>query len=81
MAGSQRFAELWASGAVGAHREDHKIVQHPATGPIAVDCDVLTDGDAERKIVVLTAAPDTEDETKSRLAVVSGVYDPAHSWR
>jgi hypothetical protein len=46
-----------------------------------VDCDVLTDGDAERKIVVLTAAPDTEDETKFRLAVVSGVYDPAHSWR
>jgi MmyB-like transcription regulator ligand binding domain len=77
--GSQRFAELWASGAVGAHREDHKIVQHPATGPIAVDCDVLTDGDAERKIVVLTAAPDTEDETKFRLAVVSRVYDPAHS--
>ncbi len=75
MAGSERFAELWASGAVGAHREHHKIVQHPATGPIAVDCDVLTDGDAERKIVVLTAAPDTEDETKFRLAVVSGIYD------
>ena len=77
--GSQSFAELWASGAVGAHREDHKIVQHPATGPIAVDCDVLTDGDAERKIVVLTAARDTEDETRFRLAVVSGMYDPARS--
>jgi transcriptional regulator with XRE-family HTH domain len=77
-AGSPRFAELWASGAVGAHREDHKIVQHPAVGPIAVDCDVLTDGDAERKIVVLTAAPDTEDDTKFRLAVVSGAYDPAY---
>jgi transcriptional regulator with XRE-family HTH domain len=74
--GNQRFAQLWASGAVGAHREDHKIVQHPAVGPIAVDCDVLTASDAERKIVVLTAAPDTEDETKFRLAVVSGVYDP-----
>jgi transcriptional regulator with XRE-family HTH domain len=77
-AGSPRFAELWASGAVGAHREDHKIVQHPAVGPIAVDCDVLTDGDAERKIVVLTAAPDSEDEGKFRLAVVSGTYDPAY---
>jgi hypothetical protein len=43
------------------------------------DCDVLTDGDAEHKIVVLTVAPDTEDETKFRLAVVSGVYDPGHS--
>jgi transcriptional regulator with XRE-family HTH domain len=72
-AGSERFAELWACGAVGAHREDHKIVEHPAVGPIAVDCDVITDGDAERKIVILTAAPDTEDETKLRLAVLSGV--------
>lgn len=77
-AGSPRFAELWASGAVGAHREDHKIVEHPAAGAIAVDCDVLTDGDAERKIVVLSAAPHTEDETKFRLAVVSGVYEPAN---
>ena len=31
-AGNARFAVLWASGAVGAHREDHKIVQHPASG-------------------------------------------------
>src|SRR5450631_3643926 len=45
--GDQRFAELWACGAVRAHREVHKIVEHPAVGPITVDCDVLTDGDAE----------------------------------
>ena len=74
--GNRRFAELWASGAVGAHREDHKIVDHPTVGPITVDCDVMIDGDAERKIVVLTAAPDTEDDTKLRLAVLSGVPDP-----
>lgn len=77
--GNERFAALWASGAVSAHREDHKTVQHPTVGPIAVDCDVLTDGDAERKIVVLTAAPDTEDDTKFQLAAVTGTYDPAHS--
>lgn len=65
-AGNARFAELWAAGAVGAHREDHKIVEHPAVGPVAVDCDVLTDGDL--KIVILTAAPDSEDETRLRLA-------------
>jgi transcriptional regulator with XRE-family HTH domain len=65
---NQHFAELWASGTVSAHREDHKIVDHPAAGPISVDCDVLTDGDAELKIVILTAASDTEDEAKLRLA-------------
>jgi len=64
--GNERFAGLWASGVVGAHREDHKIVEHPAAGPVAVDCDVLSDGDAELKIVILTAAPDTADETKLR---------------
>ncbi|MEN3610484.1 helix-turn-helix transcriptional regulator [Plantactinospora sp. ZYX-F-223] len=77
--GNQRFAELWASGSVGAHREDHKIVEHPTVGPIAVDCDVLTDGDAELKIVILSAASDTEDETKLRLALLSGIPDPVPS--
>ncbi|MEV4534922.1 helix-turn-helix transcriptional regulator [Asanoa sp. NPDC049518] len=76
IAGNQRFATLWASGAVGTHEEDHKIIGHPLVGPIAVDCDVMTDGDGERKIVILTAAPDTEDETKLRLAVLSGVPSP-----
>lgn len=72
-AGSERFAELWAAGVVGAHREDRKIVAHPEVGPITVDCDVMAEGDADRKVVVLTAAPGTEDETKLRLAVLRGV--------
>jgi transcriptional regulator with XRE-family HTH domain len=71
--GNREFAELWAAGAVGAHREDRKIIRHPSVGPVTVDCDVLTDGEAELKIVILSAAPDTEDETKLRLAAVSGV--------
>jgi transcriptional regulator with XRE-family HTH domain len=75
-AGNARFAELWASGVVGAHREDHKIVEHPAAGPIAVDCDVMTDGDAELKIVILTAAPGTEDQTRMRLAALTGPGPP-----
>ena len=77
VAGNPRFAELWAVGAVGAHREDHKIVAHPLVGPIAVDCDVVTDGDAERKIVILSAAPDSEDESRLRLAILSGAPDIA----
>ena len=75
--GNERFADLWAAGTVGAHREDHKIVEHPSVGPVAVDCDVLTDGDAELKIVILTAAPDTADETKLRLATLAGIREPA----
>ncbi len=73
--GNPQFAELWATGMVSAHREDRKIVEHPAVGPITVDCDTLTDGDAELKIVILTTAPGTEDETKLRLATIAGVQD------
>nr|WP_223297285.1 helix-turn-helix transcriptional regulator [Catenulispora acidiphila] len=71
-AGNARFAELWASGAVGAHREDHKRIEHPSVGAVTVNCDVLGDGDTELKIVIMTAVPGSEDETKLRLAVVAG---------
>ncbi|WP_374023707.1 helix-turn-helix transcriptional regulator [Mycobacterium sp. HNNTM2301] len=65
-AGNPRFAALWESGIVGVHVEDHKIIDHPAAGEISVDCDILTTGDAEHKIVILTAPPDTEDDAKVR---------------
>ncbi|MFF5174726.1 helix-turn-helix domain-containing protein [Micromonospora sp. NPDC000089] len=75
--GNERFAELWAAGTVGAHREDHKVVEHPSVGAVRVDCDVLTDGDRELKIVILSAAPGSDDETRLRLAAVAGVHDSA----
>jgi transcriptional regulator with XRE-family HTH domain len=75
--GSARFAELWASGTVGAHREDHKTIEHPSVGTVTVNCDVLGDGDTELKIVVMTAVPGSEDETKLRLAVIAGAASPA----
>ncbi|WP_306206515.1 helix-turn-helix transcriptional regulator [Actinoplanes sp. RD1] len=71
-AGSPRFAELWAAGAVGMHYNDRKIVDHPGVGPIVVDCDVLTDGEADLKIVVMSTVPESADETKLRLAVLAG---------
>lgn len=70
--GNEQFAQLWARSPVAAHREDHKTVHHASVGPIEVDCDVLTDGDLELKIVILTAAPGTESETKLSLAMVAG---------
>ncbi|MEU0053526.1 helix-turn-helix transcriptional regulator [Streptomyces sp. NPDC006309] len=71
-AGNKRFAELWATGGVAAHREDHKTIDHPSVGPVTVDCDVLADGDSELKIVIMTAVPGSEDETKLRLTAVTG---------
>ncbi|MFS7876053.1 helix-turn-helix transcriptional regulator [Streptomyces asiaticus] len=64
--GNPTFARLWASGTVAAHREDRKTVEHPEAGPVDVDCDVLTDGDSDFKIVILTAVPGSADEAKLR---------------
>jgi transcriptional regulator with XRE-family HTH domain len=72
-AGNERFAGLWAAGTVAAHREDHKTIGHPSVGPVEVDCDVLSDGDSELKIVIMTAAPGSADETRLRLAAIGGV--------
>ncbi|MGQ7296555.1 helix-turn-helix transcriptional regulator [Quadrisphaera sp. KR29] len=70
--GSEEFTALWATGAVGAHRADHKVVHHPVVGATTVDCDVLTDGEADLKIVIMTAAPGSEDESRLQLAALAG---------
>ena len=74
-AGNATFARLWASGTVAAHRDDRKTVRHPVVGPVDVDCDVLTDGDSELKIVILTAAPGSSDEARLRRVVAPPLPD------
>ncbi|WP_229670799.1 helix-turn-helix transcriptional regulator [Deinococcus aquiradiocola] len=55
LGGNPDFARMWRSGAVGEHSEDRKVVEHPVVGHVHVDCDVLTAGDADLRIVALTA--------------------------
>lgn len=76
LAGNPRFAQFWREGAVGHHGEDRKTIHHPTVGPITVDCDVLADSDTGLKIVIYTAAPGSEDETKLDLARIGGVVAP-----
>ncbi|MBU3064427.1 helix-turn-helix transcriptional regulator [Nocardia sp. NEAU-G5] len=75
-AGNARFAEQWATGEVAANREVRKTVRHPSVGPVTVDCDVLTDGDSELKIVIMAAVPGSDDETKLQLTTVLGTHPP-----
>jgi transcriptional regulator with XRE-family HTH domain len=77
-AGNERFAELWATGEVAVNRNVHKTVDHPSVGPITVDCDILTDGDSELKIVIMTAAPGSEDESRLQLTTVIGTPAATH---
>ena len=70
--GNDRFRRLWQEAPVATHREDRKIIRHPHAGDITVDCDVLTDGDTDMKIVVYTVEPGSEDEARLDFARVIG---------
>ncbi|TQS46926.1 helix-turn-helix transcriptional regulator [Cryptosporangium phraense] len=64
LAGSERFARLWASGAVGVHISDRKTIEHPVVGPVLVDCDVLTVPCADLRIVTYTTPTGSPDAEK-----------------
>jgi transcriptional regulator with XRE-family HTH domain len=72
IAGNSRFARLWHEGGIGGHAEDRKTIRHPSVGDITVYCDVLSDSDTDLKLVIYTAVPGSEDETKLELARVQG---------
>ncbi|MER7787155.1 helix-turn-helix transcriptional regulator [Streptomyces sp. NPDC097640] len=74
-ANSDRFAELWESGAVGRHEAARKIIDHPRVGPVTLDCDVLTVAGSELRIMVYTAEPGTEDAERLALLTVLGTQD------
>jgi transcriptional regulator with XRE-family HTH domain len=76
--GNPHFAQLWRDGTVGRHAEDRKTIRHPGIGDITVDCDVLSDSDTDLKIVIYTAVPGSEDETKLDLARVTGARPARH---
>ncbi|MFC4030206.1 helix-turn-helix transcriptional regulator [Streptomyces polygonati] len=71
-ASSERFAELWDSGAVGRHEAARKTIDHPRVGALTLDCDVLTVTGSDLRIMVYTAEPGTEDAERLALVTVLG---------
>lgn len=69
---SDEFAELWDAQLVSRRFTDHKVVVHPEIGPIEVDCQALLTEDMSQVLLVLTAAPHSEDADKLRLLSVLG---------
>ncbi|WP_055588213.1 helix-turn-helix transcriptional regulator [Streptacidiphilus griseoplanus] len=72
LANSERFTELWNSGAVGRHEAARKIIDHPQVGPLTLDCDVLTVAGSDLRIMIYTAEPGTEDAERLALLTVLG---------
>lgn len=73
-AASPRFVELWDTPTVlpAAEASRHKVVQHPAVGPITVDCDTLVVAGDDLRIMVYTAEPGSADAERLALAIVLG---------
>lgn len=70
---SEDFAALWDEPVLGFHRSEKKTVLHPELGTIAVDCDVLSVPGSDLRIVIYTAAPNSEAAEKLRLLSVVGL--------
>jgi transcriptional regulator with XRE-family HTH domain len=74
---SPAFAEAWDQHLVGFHQSDQKIIHHPELGAIAVDCDILTVPGSDLRLVVYTAAPNSEAAEKLKLLSVLGLQSLA----
>jgi hypothetical protein len=70
---SSRFAEAWQQHGVGARRSDRKTIAHPEVGPLTLDCDVLTVGGSDLRIIVHTADPASDDAGKLSLIRTIGL--------
>ncbi|MEV7045131.1 helix-turn-helix transcriptional regulator [Amycolatopsis sp. NPDC051061] len=74
-ANSDRFGELWDSGAVDHYESAHKIVDHPRVGPLTLDCDMLTVAGSDQRIMVYTAEPGSADAERLALVTVLGTQE------
>lgn len=69
---SPRFVELWNSDAPAPRTGRNKDIEHPAVGPIALDCDTLVVAEDDLRIMVYSAEPGTADAERLALAIVLG---------
>ena len=69
---SEEFRELWEQHELRDHHVLDKRLQHPETGVIDAQCQVLIDPDQGQTLLVITAQPGTEGYDKLRLLAVIG---------
>jgi transcriptional regulator with XRE-family HTH domain len=72
-AGYDDFAQRWDQPVVGFHQSEQKTIRHPEIGTFDIDCDILAVPSSDLRMVVYTAAPNTEAAEKLRLLSVIGL--------
>lgn len=70
---SERFRELWESRPASVRRSSRKTFEHPAVGPITLDCDVLRVDGSDVRIVIYSAQPGSPDADALALIGVVGL--------
>jgi hypothetical protein len=63
---SPRFAAMWAEHEVSARHPMVKRVDHPLTGPIEFECQVLHIADTDQRLIAYIAAPGSPTEAAFR---------------
>ncbi|WP_091532646.1 helix-turn-helix transcriptional regulator [Microlunatus soli] len=69
---SEEFRTLWEAQDVGSSHSTIKRIDHPAVGPLTLDCEALHDPDRDQWMIIYTARPGTPDRDALRLLGVVG---------
>ena len=75
--GSPEFTRLWERHDVQAAPMLTKTFQHPAVGPITVDCDSMAISDRDQHLVLYSAPRGSRDAEALALLQVLGPAPPA----
>ena len=75
---SPAFAEMWAAHEVESRRPLIKRVDHPLTGPLEFECEVLRIPDTGQRLIVYCAAPGsaTQDAFRRLAGLAAAVHHP-----
>lgn len=73
LASSERFRQLWDSGAVGEHQSERKVARSDVVGDAELDCDVFTVAGTDLRIAACTAPSGSEAAAKLGFLRVSAV--------
>jgi transcriptional regulator with XRE-family HTH domain len=74
---SRQFRDMWATEHIAAYRHEEKAIQHPQAGVLHLDCDVLTVGNDELRLVVYTARRRSQTADRLQLLQESFSHNPS----
>lgn len=69
---SEPFRRCWESREVAEHQPDSKVIDHPDVGQLVLDCEVLSTQRNDLRLVMYTAEPDSESDSRLRLLAAIG---------